>query len=180
VSDGYTSLSEALEASAASGAPLLTVRFSVHRGWVTTIEFRKSFTVLGGDQDDENHTTELTAMVALLRQYGKRQGSGRLPYDIRIVPTHDAEHVFVSERLVAFLESKAARPETVPTPLAKHLRGDDDSVAEDERRRALEGLNVVEVRKCASALKVAGAWRERKAALIDRILAAERVGAAAS
>lgn len=172
----YTSLSEALENSAISGQVLVSVRFAVNRGRVTTVEYRNTFDVSENARADQ--TDELTAITALLRQYGKARGKGRTPYTISF-SLGEGVPLLVAAPLVEWLQKRAAPRETVPVALVEQFDVGTENVvaavvAGTERRTELEALNVTEVRKLAASLKVEGAWRTRKADLIEKIVEAER------
>jgi hypothetical protein len=173
----YTSLSEAVEASAIAGAFFLTLTLSLSERRTTTVAYRKTFDLRGEDDSDET-SNELTVMTALLRQYGKRTGKGRRPFILQFV-LGDPMPLFVSDRLVKWLETRAVPRETVPGLLVEQLKDGtaavvEQTVATGERRAELGALNVESIRKLASSLKVAGAWRTRKADLIELIVEAEQ------
>lgn len=171
----FSSFNEALGACVANASPLMTVRLVVNHGRLTQIEYRRSFDPRDTLNHDENETDELTATVALLRRYGRHKGRGRLRYEVKFYLADEPEVTFVSDKLVRYFEQQAVETGTVPKAVVEKIK---EPVAGSERRGVLEGLNVTEVRKRAAVLKVAGAWRERKAVLIDRIITAEDVSAA--
>lgn len=178
----YTSLSQVLEESAISGQVLVSVRFAVNRGRITTVEYRNTFDVSEDARDDQ--TDELTAMTALLRQYGKKRGKGKVPYTLAFSLGQRAD-MWVGADLVTWLEGKVTLRETVPAALVEQLDVGTavvvaEVVAGTERRAELEALKVEEVRKLAASLKVVGAWRTRKAELVDLIISAEQEAAEAS
>lgn len=174
----YTSLSEALEAAATKGLSSLTLTLTINSGRVTVIAYRKTFD-LGATDEDGEASSELTVMTALLRQYGKKAGRGARPFTVQFLLGADPVGTFVSDNLVAWLETKAIPRETVPNGLVQQLHEGTASVVEhgwqdEQLRLELEALKVEDVRRRASSLKVAGAWRQKKAELIDRIIEAER------
>lgn len=179
----FTSLTEALESAAFSGASYITVSLSMSRGRVTAIVYRKTFQV--ADQDnDEDTTSEMDVMTVLLRKYAKAQKrlghAGALQFSVGgVAPT------FIDTRLASWLEKRAGERETVPQALVQQIEEGTESVVikvvtGTERRAELEALKVEDVRSRASALKVAGARRMRKAELIEAIIAAEQEAGGAS
>lgn len=178
----FSSLSESLRAWQASVNPLITVRLIVNHGGVTNIEYRRSFDPRDSLDHEDDQTDELTATVAALRRYGKTTGRSKKSharYEVKFYLADRPEQLFVSDRLVSYMEAQAVQTGTVPAEVVSTVKtGVEQAVAETERRGELEALKVDEVRKLAASLKVAGAWKERKAVLIDRIITAE--GAVAS
>lgn len=178
----YTSLSKVLEAAAISGVDLVTVHLAVNRGRVTTVEYRRTFDVSDVGDIDGEQTDELTATVALLRQYGKRKGLGSAtPYVLTFTNDRGAS-TFISNDLVTWMERKAGERQTVPTAVVESVTEGIEAVVTEVvagtgRREELEALKVEEVRKLASSYKLAGAWRTRKGELIDQILAQEAAAA---
>lgn len=171
MSDSFGSLNQALGAYAASSARLITACLVVNHGRVTQIEYRRSFDPKDTLDHGEDETDELTATVAILRRYGASKGRGgrRRRCEVKFYLANEPEQTFVSDKLVRFFEERALITGTVPKALVEKIK----PVVGSERRVELEALNVVEVRRLAASLKVAGAWRERKAVLIDRIIMAE-------
>lgn len=173
----YTSLSKVLEAAAVSGNDQVTVHLAVNRGRITTVEYRRTFDSSEFEEADDEQTDELTATVALLRQYGRQAGKGKVPYALTFTNESGAA-MFVSATLVKWMSDKAGLRETVPAELVEQLDvGTETVVAEvvagTGRRDELEDLKVEEVRKLAASYKLAGAWRTRKGELIDKIIAWE-------
>lgn len=168
----YTSLSEALEQAAISGVPLVTVRFAINYGRTTAVEYRNTFSIA-----EEDHS-EITATVALLRKYGKRTGKSVQPYSI-VFSVGGRVETWASDRLAQWLFDQAGMRETVPADLVEQLEVGTETVvaqtvAEDGRRSELEALKVEDIRRLAASYKLAGAWKTRKAELIDAVLAAEQ------
>lgn len=180
MSASFVSLTEALGACIDAHSPLLTVRLLVNHGSMTAIEYRRSFDPRDTLNHGDDETDELSATVALLRRFGTSSGRGRSRrrsqrrYEVKFYLADAPEQTFVSDKLVRYFEEQALTTGTVPKALVEKIK----PVAGSERRGELEGLTVTEVRKHAASLKVAGAWRERKAVLIDKIIAAEDVSAA--